>query len=151
VPSASLAAAPTPSDWVAHYQATTEEVSITKGLQLLEPMLGVALQVTIVVTIAVRRLGQMLPGMSFVVLLALWISAPQLVLAQSNGSPPPWAAVGQPKEARPPPPGIGKISRGAPGPVVAVGLPFLMIAGGAYWLWRRRRRTKGPFNSPPAI
>ena len=107
-------------------------------------MLGGALQAIIGVMKHGQEAGQMLPGMSVMVLLALWISAPQVVLAQANGRPPPWAAVGQPKEARPPPP--GKVSRGAPGPVVATGLPFLMLAGGAYWLWRRRNRAKGPFN-----
>jgi hypothetical protein len=30
-------------------------------------------------------------------------------------------------------------SRGAPGPLAGVGLPALALAGGAYWLVRRRR------------
>ena len=36
------------------------------------------------------------------------------------------------KEAR-------RASRGAPGPLAGVGLPALALAGGAYWLVRRRR------------
>jgi hypothetical protein len=31
---------------------------------------------------------------------------------------------------------------GAPGPLVAGGLPFLAVAGGAYWAVRRYRRKK---------
>jgi hypothetical protein len=39
-----------------------------------------------------------------------------------------------PKRPKPP-----KKTRGAPGPVVGMGLPFLLIAGGAaFWLVRRR-------------
>jgi LPXTG-motif cell wall-anchored protein len=32
-----------------------------------------------------------------------------------------------------------KKSRGSPGPIVGMGLPALLLAGGAYWLLRRRR------------
>ena len=32
--------------------------------------------------------------------------------------------------------------QGAPGPIVGVGLPFLLIGGGIYWLVRRRNRAK---------
>ena len=31
---------------------------------------------------------------------------------------------------------------GAPGPLLAGGLPFLVVAGGAYWAVRRYRRKK---------
>ena len=31
--------------------------------------------------------------------------------------------------------------RGAPGPIVGAGLPFLLIGGGIYWLVRRRNRA----------
>ena len=30
-------------------------------------------------------------------------------------------------------------TRGAPGPIVAAGLPFLVVAAGAHWMVRRRR------------
>ena len=32
--------------------------------------------------------------------------------------------------------------QGAPGPLLAGGLPFLAVAGGGYWLVRRYRRKK---------
>ena len=31
--------------------------------------------------------------------------------------------------------------KGAPGPVLAAGLPALVVGGGIYWLVRRRKRT----------
>ena len=37
------------------------------------------------------------------------------------------------------PPGGGNYS-GAPGPLLAAGLPFLGLAGGVYWVARRFRR-----------
>jgi|KBSMisStandDraft_5_1062788.scaffolds.fasta_scaffold1768478_1 hypothetical protein len=56
----------------------------------------------------------------FAALVALWVFAPFSLLAQGKGPP----------EGRP-------RSQGAPGPIVGVGLPFLVLAG-AYWLVRRR-------------
>jgi hypothetical protein len=32
-------------------------------------------------------------------------------------------------------------TRGAPGPIAGVGLPVMAIAGGIYWLIRRRKQT----------
>jgi LPXTG-motif cell wall-anchored protein len=31
-------------------------------------------------------------------------------------------------------------ARGAPGPLVGAGLPVLLVAGGVYWLVRRKKR-----------
>ena len=56
----------------------------------------------------------------FAALVALWVFAPFSLLAEGKGPP----------EGRP-------RSQGAPGPIVGVGLPFLVLAG-AYWLVRRR-------------
>lgn len=42
---------------------------------------------------------------------------------------------GRPSRPKPPKP---PKTRGAPAPVVGVGLPILLLAGGAYWLIRRR-------------
>ena len=64
----------------------------------------------------------------FAALVALWMFAPFSLLAQGNGPP-----EGRPKG---PPEGRPR-SQGAPGPIVGVGLPFLVLAG-AYWLVRRR-------------
>jgi hypothetical protein len=33
--------------------------------------------------------------------------------------------------------------RGAPGPLVGAGLPVLLIAGGVYWIVRRRKSSSG--------
>ena len=60
----------------------------------------------------------------FAALVALWMFAPFSLLAQGKGPP----------EGRPKGP---PRSQGAPGPIVGVGLPFLVLAG-AYWLVRRR-------------
>ena len=38
--------------------------------------------------------------------------------------------------------GGGGSYQGAPGPLLAGGLPFLAVAGGAYWAVRRYRRKK---------
>jgi hypothetical protein len=38
--------------------------------------------------------------------------------------------------------GGGGSYQGAPGPLLAGGLPFLSVAGGAYWAVRRYRRKK---------
>jgi hypothetical protein len=37
--------------------------------------------------------------------------------------------------------GNGGNVRGAPGPLVGAGLPALVIAGGIYWLVRRKKRA----------
>jgi hypothetical protein len=67
-----------------------------------------------------RSLKTLLAAVAALCFLALYSS-----LAESRGPSP-----------NPKPPG----SRGAPGPVVAAGLSFLVVtAGGAYWLIRRRR------------
>ena len=54
------------------------------------------------------------------------------------------AGVGQgaspgPRQPIRPPRKPPKKSRGSPGPIVGMGLPALLFAGGAYWLLRRRR------------
>jgi hypothetical protein len=56
-----------------------------------------------------------------------------------DSSVPATADVGSEKArpARPKPPKPPK-TRGAPAPVVGVGLPILVLVGGAYWLVRRR-------------
>jgi LPXTG-motif cell wall-anchored protein len=36
--------------------------------------------------------------------------------------------------------GGGGVTRGAPGPLVGAGLPVLLVAGGVYWLVRRKKR-----------
>ena len=33
--------------------------------------------------------------------------------------------------------------RGAPGPLVGAGLPVLLVAGGIYWIMRRRKSPSG--------
>jgi len=62
----------------------------------------------------------------FAALMALWIFAPFSPLAAQEVPT---------LSAKPKPPPTNK---GAPGPIVGVGLPFLVLAGGAYWLARRR-------------
>ena len=37
-------------------------------------------------------------------------------------------------------PGNGHEYSGAPGPIVGAGLPVLLVAGGIYWLVKRRRK-----------
>jgi hypothetical protein len=58
-------------------------------------------------------------------------------LAQGTGKESPRARADGPPN---PPPK----TRGAPGPVVGVGLPLLvLLGGGAYWVMRRRSRKVG--------
>ena len=35
----------------------------------------------------------------------------------------------------------GERTRGAPGPIMGASLPVLLVAGGIYWLVRRRKRA----------
>ena len=37
--------------------------------------------------------------------------------------------------------GRGGRTRGAPGPIMGASLPVLLVAGGIYWLVRRRKRA----------
>jgi hypothetical protein len=61
-------------------------------------------------------------------LVALWIFAPLSLAAQGS----------RPQN---PPQDVPR-SRGAPGPIVGAGLPFLVVGGGVYWLVRRKNRRK---------
>ena len=65
-------------------------------------------------------------------------NAGQFNIARAEAGVGPGSSPGLRRPVRPPrkPP---KKSRGSPGPIVGMGLPALLFAGGAYWLLRRRR------------
>jgi hypothetical protein len=62
--------------------------------------------------------------------LLLALSVPALAQKGTIGDKPPSSGVK--------PPGSGV--KGAPGPLVGAGLPMLLIAGGIYWVVRRRKQ-----------
>jgi hypothetical protein len=74
--------------------------------------------------VGMRSLNALVAG-----LVALWIFAPLSLAAQGRSGDAPGRSGDAPGR-----------SRGAPGPIVGAGLPFLVIAGGVYWLVRRRRK-----------
>jgi hypothetical protein len=69
------------------------------------------------------------------------VIAPAKPAGARESGPPEIAERARPRPPKPPKP--PKKTRGAPGPVVGVGLPMLIIAGaGAFWLVRRRRNEE---------
>ena len=65
-----------------------------------------------------------------VVLLLALSSVPALAQGGQNGQ-------GQNNDDQ----GRGGQTRGAPGPIMGASVPVLLVAGGVYWLVRRRKRA----------
>lgn len=95
-----------------------------------------ALRTNLIATVLAGALGVWLGGAGYA---QAPQSAERSVAAPGVTKPKPvkpWLVERRPPKSPQKPP---KKSRGAPGPVAGAGLPILVVAGGAYWLLRRRR------------